>query len=139
RFNAIAKENLTNYKFTSLGGSFFDTVLNSTTYSNKFTLNQNDKVSFVFTFNSNNTKPKILNSNQGDLSTIGKEYNIIGRYPFLANFQGIFNFKIYINDSLKLNITNTDANQLQSIPLFVIWKTENEVKFYTSSTRASIG
>lgn len=139
RFNAVANRNLTDYKFTSLGGSFFDTVLNSRTYSNKFTLNQNDKVSFVFTFNSNNTKPNILNSNQGDLSTIGKEYNIIGRYPFLANFQGIFNFKIYINDSLKLNITNTDANQLQSIPLFVIWKTENEVKFYTSSTRASIG
>ncbi|MBW0594964.1 hypothetical protein MALH04_00738 [Mycoplasma anatis] len=140
RFNAIAKENLTNYKFTSLGGSFFDTVLNSSEYNNKFNLNKDDKISFIFTFNSNKQTPSILNNNQGDLSAVGSEYNIVGKYPFLANFEGTFNFKILINDSLKLNVNNTDRNQLQSVPIFVIRKTnDNEINFYTSSSKASIG
>lgn len=137
--NAVSKQNLTDYKFTSLGGSFFDMVLTSTSYNNKFNIGVNDKIKFIFSYTSNGQTPTIINSNQGDLSGVGSNYNIVGKYPFLMNIEGVFNFKIYINDNLKMNVSNTDANQLQSIPIFVLRKTDTEVIIYTTSSKASIG
>lgn len=137
--NAISKQNLTDYKFTSLGGSFFDMILTSTSYNNKFNIGVNDKIKFIFSYTSNGQTPTIINSNQGDLSAVGSNYNIVGKYPFLMNIEGVFNFKIYINDNLKMNVSNTDANQLQSIPVFVLRKTDTEVIIYTTSSKVSIG
>ncbi|AWX69527.1 hypothetical protein [[Mycoplasma] anseris] len=146
--DAITAQTLSQHHFISLGGSFFNTILESSAYNNVFDLNPEDNVSMIFSLDNSSSwntkyqatdKPEILNSNIGDLSLVPSKYQINAKYPFIANFFGIFNFKLLINDQIVLNVNNTDANQLKSFPIFIHHKSGSEILFYTSFTKASIG
>ncbi|AWX42549.1 hypothetical protein [Metamycoplasma cloacale] len=139
--NTKVLNELSNYKFVSLGGSFLDTTLRSSAYANAFNLQVNDLIKIEFSLNSSqgNEKPALLNNNQGDLSAISGDYNRVGNFPYLANFSGVFSMKLYVNNQLKLSTDTSTNNNMRSLPIFVVWKSGSEVIWYSARQREGIG